>query len=134
METGKSIQIEVKRKLFFTVKHQIKQINKEEMMGLEKSSFGNHIYTITITAKINSGGNINVCSRWWQKSQQQQNIYMVSKKLPMPQIPVIIKGGNNSFSVYKHSESHLTQRSKLLSPVMRQINIKSHLMRCRQKA
>lgn len=103
-------------------------------MGLEKSSFGNHIHTTTITAKINSGGNINGCSRWWEKSQQQQNIYMVSKKLPMPQIPVIIKGGNNSFLVYKHSESHLTQRSKLLSPVMRKINIMSHLMRCRQKA
>ena len=54
METVKSIQIEVKRKLFFTVKHQIKLINKEEMMGLEKSSFGNHIYTITITATAHS--------------------------------------------------------------------------------
>ena len=69
METVKSTQIEVKRKLFFTVKHQIKLINKEEMMGLEKSSFGNHIHTTT--ARINSGGNINGCSRWWQKSQQQ---------------------------------------------------------------
>lgn len=39
-------------------------------MGLEKSSFGNHIHTTT-TARINSGGNINGCSRWWQKSQQQ---------------------------------------------------------------
>lgn len=56
----KYTQIEIKRKLFFIVKHQA--INEEEMTGLEKSSFGNHRHiTITITGRINSGRNINGC-------------------------------------------------------------------------
>lgn len=50
-------------------------------------------------------------------------VYVHSLKVT-PHAPniIIIKGGNDKFSVYKPWENHLTQWSKLPSPVMRQIN------------
>ena len=60
-------------------------------------------------------------------------VYVHSLKVTPHAPNIIIKGGNDNFSVYKPGENHLTQWSKLPSPVMRQINTMCHVIRHRQK-